>query len=73
MAPLKTNNMSRRFMAAIWAGTTSTLVMGASIFTGFDAPWIGVTLPILIGIVALWIGAESYTKGVKITNNKEGQ
>jgi putative Mn2+ efflux pump MntP len=58
----KSKLTSRRFWAALWAMSTTTGVMIASIFSGFEASWIGVTLPLLIGVVMLWIGAESYTK-----------
>lgn len=59
---IKLKLQSRRFWAAAWAMFLTTFIVGAAVFAAYDASWIGITLPILIGIVGLWIGAESMTK-----------
>lgn len=55
---MKKNKLfSRRFLAALWSIIISTYIIVAG-KTEFSS-----VLPILIAIVMVWIGAESYTKG----------
>ena len=41
-----------------------TVIACAAIFFKYTADWIGITLPLLLGVVGGWIGSETVTKGM---------
>jgi len=53
---------SRRWWIAIWAMLSATLLMVWSVAAQYAPDWLGVTLPLLIGIAGGYIAADSMTK-----------
>jgi xanthine/uracil permease len=53
---------SRRWIIAVWAMLSATLLMVWSVWTQYSPDWLGVVLPILIGIAGGYIAADSMTK-----------
>ncbi len=57
--------MSRRFWAAVWAGSLATYIVVAN-----RTEFIQLALT-LVAIVGVWVGGESYLKKVFREGNKE--
>ena len=53
---------SRRWWVALWAMASATLLMAWSVVTQYAPDWLGIVLPILIGIAGGYIAADSMTK-----------
>lgn len=53
---------SRRWIICVWVMLMSTVLMVWSLITQKELSWVGMSLPILLGIIGVYIGAESYTK-----------
>jgi hypothetical protein len=53
---------SRRWLVTFWAVLMATGLMFYSIIRQYSPDWLGVTLPLLIGIIGGYIAADSFTK-----------
>jgi hypothetical protein len=54
---------SRRWLVAVWAMVTVTWLMVYSVIMQYSPDWLGLALPLLLGIIGGYIAADSLTKG----------